>query len=438
MNPAQRRIWRGCGAQRRGAQGPPGGRHDLILHPVAGPPRPVRARPAIRGIVAQDDGAQKVIFRDRCASPGDNPARCPAPRMPYGRDSADELLFRHNKQHPRGHVRPIRHAGPAARLRDGEDLAMAAEAAAWSIPAVPDTGIVVVGEHRRGGREGCYDMVTTAQKLADERQRPDRQGLAALYRLVGSGDEYRMDPAGVAITDGIHLRFGRHRAGHALQDRPRPAPGGSPGPATRASSGSVPEDVAGVPWHPGRGDFRCRARATTPRDMIALRKRGGIRRFRSWTLPVQHVLGRGAIRRHGHLAAPGAPGEHRFLATSKRKRAPGLLRAHVAGVQEAHGPLVWGKHFLPHDAAHQRLSDTCKTLEEQLNDLGLVGTVIVPVITQLINGIEMVHQNLKAAFFDRERTARASSGWTATARWSQKDQCFIDAPNKRNGCSEGR
>ena len=108
--------------------------------------------------------------------------------------------------------------------------------------------------------------------------------------------------------------------------------------------------------------------------------------------------------------------------------------------QEAHGPAGVGQHTWPcRDAAHRRLGDTNKTLEEQLNDLGLVNTVIVPVITLLINGIEMVRKNLKAAFFDRERTAKGIQRLDGYVKqWSQKDQCFIDAPNKRNGCSGRR
>jgi hypothetical protein len=73
-----------------------------------------------------------------------------------------------------------------------------------------------------------------------------------------------------------------------------------------------------------------------------------------------------------------------------------------------------------------------------LTALGVNNTEIVPVITQLINGIEQTRKHLKGAFFDKNGTAEGISRIDGyKKKWSQADQRFIDEPDKRNGCSEG-
>lgn len=395
------------------------------------------------GIVAQDDGAQKVIFRDKVRFAYDNLPEVLRRRMPLERDSADELLFRHNNSSIR--VATSMRSGTLDRLHVsemGKISAMyplkAAEVMAGSIPAVPDTGIVVV-ESTAEGREGVfYDMVTTAQKLADERQRLTVKDYRLHFTAWWQHDEYRMDPAGVAITDEDHLYFdGIEQAMRCKIDlgqrawwvKTRDSGFHGSAPKMWQEYPSTPEEAFQVS---GEGHYYAK-------DMIALRKRIGIREVPVLDVPVNTFwdVGRSdgtAIWLHQEIR-----GEHRFIGyIEKHNERLGFYVRMLQEFQEAHGPLVWGKHYLPHDASHRRLSDTNKTLEEQLNDLGLVNTVIVPVITQLINGIEMVRKNLKAAFFDRERTAKGIQRLDGYVKqWSQKDQCFIDAPNKRNGCSEG-
>jgi phage terminase large subunit len=116
--------------------------------------------------------------------------------------------------------------------------------------------------------------------------------------------------------------------------------------------------------------------------------------------------------------------------------AHGETLAHYAKELNARGYL-YNKHFLPHDAAHKRLSDTNKSTEEMLNDLGLINTVIVPVITDLNTGIQMTRKHFPSAYFDavgcKEGIKRLDN---YRKRYNAKDNRWIDEPNKANGCSE--
>jgi len=170
------------------------------------------------------------------------------------------------------------------------------------------------------------------------------------------------------------------------------------------------------------------------KDMLALRKRGGIRDVPVLDLPVNTFwdIGRRdgcAIVFHQEIN-----GEDRFIDYYEDHNQ--RLGTYVKALKDK--PYIYNKHFLPHDAAHKRLSDTNDSTEEMLNKAGVQNTVIVPVITQLINGIEQVRKHMRGAFFDKEGTAllvQRLDGYKK--RWSQQAQMFIDEPDKSNGCSEG-
>ena len=100
---------------------------------------------------------------------------------------------------------------------------------------------------------------------------------------------------------------------------------------------------------------------------------------------------------------------------------------------------IYHTHFLPHDAAHQRLGDFNKSTLEMLQEL-LPGHnfEIVPRITQLQTGIQMTRKLLKNAWFDETRCKlgiQRIEGYKK--KFSKQDNRFIDQPNKANGCWEG-
>lgn len=72
-------------------------------------------------------------------------------------------------------------------------------------------------------------------------------------------------------------------------------------------------------------------------------------------------------------------------------------------------PYEYGIHYLPHDCDHSRLgSDGNKTIEEQLLELGLEETEIVPRIPLKKQGIEMARTIFNKCYFHKDDDARGS------------------------------
>jgi intein/homing endonuclease len=93
--------------------------------------------------------------------------------------------------------------------------------------------------------------------------------------------------------------------------------------------------------------------------------------------------------------------EHRFI---KYYEEHGEDLSHYMKVLQDTG-FIWNKHFLPHDAQHERLSDGNRSIEQMLNDLGLTNTVIVPRIDSIQAGIQMTREHFPKAFIDEQECA---------------------------------
>jgi hypothetical protein len=115
--------------------------------------------------------------------------------------------------------------------------------------------------------------------------------------------------------------------------------------------------------------------------------------------------------------------EHRFI---RYHEASGeKLGYYVKYLQDT--GYVWGWHYLPHDAAHKRLSDTNKSIEEMLNDLGVVNIEIVPQVTSLDAGIQATRAAFAHSWFDETGCAQ---GLIRLAnyhkRWNPTLACWMD------------
>ena len=390
------------------------------------------------GIVAQDDGAAKVIFRDKVKFAYDNLPEVVRKRFPLVKDAADELLFAHNNSSIR--VATSMRSGTNDRLHVsefGKICAMypikANEVIAGSIPSVPDNGIVVIESTSEGNEGPFYDMVEAAQKHAAERQKLTLKDYRLHFTAWWQHNPYRMDSAGVHLSDTDHQYFDKvefecdckiDRDQRAWYVKTRDTTFSGSDPKMWQEYPSTPEEAFQVS---GEGHYYAK-------DMLAVRKRGGIRDVPVLDVPVNTFwdIGRSdgcAVWFHQELN-----GEDRFIDYFEAHNEN--LAFYVRELKSK--PYVYNKHFLPHDAAHKRLSDTNQSTEEMLNALGVNNTIIVPVITQLINGIEQVRKHIKGAFIDKTACAlgiKRIDGYQK--KYSQVDQRFIDEPNKRNGCSEG-
>ena len=98
---------------------------------------------------------------------------------------------------------------------------------------------------------------------------------------------------------------------------------------------------------------------------------------------------------------------------------------------------LFNKHFLPHDASHKRLSDTNRSTEEMLNDLGVLNTVIIPPISDLNTGIQQTRKHFPSAYFDSEGCKAGIKRLdNYRKKFSQSQNRWLDEPNKANGSSE--
>lgn len=124
------------------------------------------------GIVAQDEQAAKVIFRDKVKFAYENLPPELRDAMPLKKDAADELLFAHNNSSIR--VATSMRSGTIHRLHVSEFGKICAkypdkaqEVITGSIPAVPTNGIVII-ESTAEGRDGdYYRMVQKAKALKE-------------------------------------------------------------------------------------------------------------------------------------------------------------------------------------------------------------------------------------------------------------------------------
>ena len=168
-------------------------------------------------------------------------------------------------------------------------------------------------------------------------------------------------------------------------------------------------------------------------ELAKVREQGRICRIPSLDIPVNTFWDIGnsdgcAVWFHQSVGM-----EDRFIGYYE---AHGETLAHYARELQNRG-YVYGKHFMPHDADHKRLSDTNKSVKEMMEALGLQNISIVPVITDLNAGIQITRSHFGSAYFDVEGCKLGIKRLeNYRKRFSTKDNRWIDEPNKSNGCSE--
>lgn len=391
------------------------------------------------GIIAQDKDAAKVIFRDKVKFGYESLPAEIKERFPLKADNADELLFEHNNSSIR--VATSMRSGTIHRLHVSEFGKICAkypdkaqEVVTGSIPAVPTNGVLVI-ESTAEGREGeFYDMVQRSEALDASKAKLTPKDYRFHFYAWWQEPKYRLDASTVPISIAQHEYFDTIELLMACKIDPD----------QRAWYVATMEaDFIGkeermwqeYPSTPAEAFQISTEGNYYAKDMIALRKRGGVCRVPVLDLPVNTFWDIGnsdgcAIFFHQELRA-----EDRFI---DYYEAHGEDLRHYVTQLKARGYL-FGTHYLPHDADHKRLGDYNKSTKQMLQAL-LPGErfVVVPRITELITGIQQTRKHLKGAYFD---DARAKQGIERIEgykkKFSRADNRFTDEPNKANGCSEG-
>lgn len=391
------------------------------------------------GIIAQDRDAAKVIFRDKVKFAYQNLPPEIRECYPLEADNADELLFSHNNSSVR--VATSMRSGTIHRLHVSEFGKIcakfpdkAAEVVTGSIPAVPTNGVLVI-ESTAEGRDGeFYEMVQRAVGLDASKAILTSKDYRFHFYAWWQEPKYRLAAGSVPITDKEHEYFDLIEGLMSCKIDPDQRAWYI---ATKTSDFSGAEERM---WQEYPSTQEEAFQVSTEgnfyaKDLIAMRKRGGVTRVPVLDLPVNTFWDIGnsdgcAVWFHQDLR-----GEDRFIDYYEAHNED--LRHYVKQLTDK--GYLFGIHYLPHDAEHKRLGDFNKSTQQMLQDL-LPGQVfrIVPRITQLITGIQQTRKHIKGIYLDETRCKKGIERIEGyRKRFSRADNRFTDEPDKANGCSEG-
>jgi len=392
------------------------------------------------GILAQDREAAEAIFRDKVKFAYQNLPEALRERFPLARDSASELLFAHNNSSVR--VATSLRGGTIHRLHVSEFGKICAkypdkaqEVVTGSIPAVPTNGVLVI-ESTAEGREGpFYAMTQRSQGMHLSKADLTPKDYRFHFYAWWQEPKYRLPVGSVDLTDDDHEYFDEIEGAMScvIDEEQR-----TWYVATRDAdfSGAAEKMWQEYPSTPAEAFQISTEGHYYAKDMAAVRKRGGILAVPVADSPVFTFWDIGNSDGTAIWFMQTVAGQDRFI---DYLEGHGLdLREYVQLLREK--PYVYATHFLPHDAAAERLTSrgnqsTRDMLEELLpND----DFEVLPVIPDLMTGVYMTRKWLKTVVLDKERCKKGISRLEGyKKRFSRADGKYINKPDKSNGCTEG-
>lgn len=391
------------------------------------------------GIIAQDREAAEAIFRDKVKFAYENLPEEIRVRFPLARDSATELLFAHNNSSVR--VATSMRSGTIHRLHVSEYGKICAqyplkakEVMTGSIPAVPLDGILVIESTAEGPEGEFHDLAVRAETLHYSGRKETQRDYRFHFYAWWQNPEYTMEPGSVPISKEQHEYFEEIEVTMACQiDLGQRA----------WYVATLEADFAGAeekmwqeyPSTPNEA-FQVSTKGNYyAKDMVLLRKRGGITAVPTLDVPVYTFWDIGNKDGCAIWFIQFLRNEPRVIGYYEEHGED--LRHYARHLQQA--GYLYGAHFLPHDADHKRLSDYNKSTKEQLQDLMPGQTFfVVPVISDLMTGVYATRKHLKRAYFDEkgcEFGLKRIQGYRK--KFSRAENRFLDQPDKSNGCSEG-
>ena len=397
------------------------------------------------GIIAQDREAAEAIFRDKVKFGYENLPPEIRERFPLARDSAAELLFAHNNSSVR--VATSMRSGTIHRLHVSEFGKICAkypdkahEVVTGSIPAVPTNGILVI-ESTAEGREGeFFKMVQIAEANHAGHKKLTPRDYRMHFYAWWQEPKYQLDSCTVVITPEEHAYLDSVevivKTSMGLDIKIDPDQRAWYVATKRADfSGAEEKMWQEYPSFPAEAFQISTEGNWYAKDMIALRKRGGVCRVPVLDVPVLTFWDIGNSDGCAIWFLQEVSGEDRFIDYYEAHNED--LRHYVEELRTK--GYVFGGHFLPHDADHRRLSDYNRSTREMLQDLMPGETFhVVPVITGLVTGINQTRKHLKGAYMDESRCAKGIQRLEGyRKRFNRADNRYTDQPDKSNGCSEG-
>lgn len=352
------------------------------------------------GIIAQNDDAAKVIFRDKVKFAYDNLPEELKSVMPLSKDSASELLFTHNNSSIR--VGTSMRSGTLQYLHISEFGKICAkypdkaeEVITGSIPAVPANGVIFIESTAEGADGEFYKMCKRAQEIGKRTSRDWKFHFFPWH----SNKRYRADPDTVAISDAEHLYFDKIEAdvGHEIDDSQR-----AWWVATRDAdyAGSDERMWQEYPSTPKEAFQQSTEGCYYTQQMAVATKQGRITSvpYRPGH-PVNTFwdIGSGdgcAVWFHQRIGQ-----SDNFI---KFIEAWGEPYSYFVAEMQKTG-WIWGSHYLPHDGNHIRQGQNNNiSPRRMLENLGLTNIEIVRVVEDINLGIQVTRNAFSTCWFDEE------------------------------------
>ena len=396
------------------------------------------------GIIAQDLEKSKSIFRDKVKFAYDNLPEQLKSRFQLAKDSADELLFKHNNSSVK--VGVSLRSGTYHRLHISEFGKICAqfpqkaeEVMTGSIPTVPSNGVLVIESTAEGRQGDFFNICQTAQANFAQRKQLTKRDYRFHFYAWWQEPHYRMESGKVPISRERHEYFDevemivKRDMGIDLRLDPDQRAWYV---ATQEADFKGREDRM---WqeYPSFPDEAFKVSVDGnyyAKDMVLLRRRGGICRVPELDLPVNTFWDIGNSDGCAIWFHQESNGQDRFI--NYYEAHAQTLRHYVAHLKSL--GYVFGTHFLPHDAEHERLSDTNKSTRQMLEDLmPNENFVVIPRISSLMTGIQQTRAAMKNYFFDEVNCKHGIDRIDGyKKRFSRLANGYIDEPDKTNGCSE--
>ncbi len=304
----------------------------------------------------------------------------------------------------------------------------AAEIRSGSLPAVDQHGIVVVESTAKGKEGGFYDMVMTAKAIVDAGKKPTTMDYKLHFASWWDAEEYETDPTDVIISqrdkeyfDDVETKIGRK-----LSARKR---------AWYVKKRDT--DFAGdreMMWSqfPSTLDeaFQTSTDGVYLADQLALaRRQDRIGKYPyDPAYPVYTFWDIGTNDDTAIWFLQVISGQDIWIDYEEASGEPPAY--YVNKLREK--KYVYGRHFLPHDAAHRRIgAESLRTYEDMLGDLHLENIEIVPRTNDLLAAITELRTDFATYHFDEAKCAEGIKHLENYRKdWNARQGVFMSTPRK--------
>ncbi len=391
-------------------------------------------RPVSAAIVAHVDEVAKEIFRDKIKFAYDQLPASLRDAMPLERDRADKLEFAHNGSWVR--VSTSFRGGTLTHLHISEfgkicatNPAKANEVVTGSIPAA-EMGMIFIESTAEGRAGEFYNMTQRARRLADLGRRLTNKEFRFHFFPWWDDQNYRIDPEHVDISPSENEYFDEVEAkmGCRIDIEQR-----AWWVSTRDNVYSGEEDKMWqeYPSTPDEAFQQSNKGAYYAIQMTRVRKERRIGRFLvDPSVPVNTFWDIGnrdgtAIWFHQRIG-----GFHRFVNFEEGWGEPYSHFVRKMDEFQRQTGCVWGRHYLPHDGAHEKQGETNNNSPRtMLENLGLKRIEIVERVSEVQHGISATRDFLALCQFDETRCKEGIAHIDNYSRtWNERLACFTDVP----------